>query len=124
MQHPLHTANSLCNTLCMTVSTIGFSGPRIPQWDMQDRMFKSLRTAGLSIADAAEYFDVHRNTVSGWIHGRIKPDTRTIKLWAIYTGVPLEWLQHGIVPDDSPDGGGGATAHQPTGLYPIAPIAA
>ena len=108
----------------MTVSYIGDGAPRIPQWNMQDRMLKALHSAGLSIADAAEYFDVHRNTVSGWVHGRIKPDTRTIRLWAIYTNVPLEWLRDGTEPPagpDGPDGGGGLllprmdSNHQPSG---------
>ena len=62
---------------------------------MTDRMNKSLKSARINVADAAEYFDVHRNTVSGWMHGRINPDTRTIRLWAVLTGVPFEWLRTG-----------------------------
>jgi len=59
----------------MTVSTI--SGYRIPQWDIYDRMTKSLKECGMSVQEVADYYDVHRNTVSGWLHGRIKPDTRS-----------------------------------------------
>ena len=91
----------------MTVSTIG-NGTHIPQWDMYDRMAKALKDAGISIGQAAEYFDVHRNTVSGWLHERIKPDTRTLKLWAVMTGVPYEWLITGTEPGSGPDGGGGS----------------
>ncbi len=86
----------------MTVVTIGGGTPHIPQWDMYDRLAKSLKSAGLSVADAAEYFDVHRNTVSGWIHGRINPDTRTLRLWAHLTAVPYEWLRTGQEPPTGP----------------------
>ena len=61
----------------------------------------------MSVAQAAEYFGVHRNTVSGWMHGRIKPDTRTLRLWAVLTNVPYEWLIHGTEPQ-GPDGDGGS----------------
>jgi transcriptional regulator with XRE-family HTH domain len=103
----------------MTVSTIGSGGPHIPQWDMYDRMAKSLKEAGISIAEAAAYFDVHRNTVSGWLHERINPDTRTLRLWAMMTGVPYEWLKDGIEPADGPNGagpGGGANIDPNSGL--------
>ncbi len=103
LQHLLRSIHTLCNTLCMTVSFIGGGGTHIPQWDMQDRLGKSLRDSGLSVAQAAEYFGVHRNTVSGWMHGRIKPDTRTLRLWAMMTNVPYEWLVNGT--EHGPDGG-------------------
>jgi transcriptional regulator with XRE-family HTH domain len=71
----------------------------IPQWDLPDRMAKSLRTANIAVQDMADYLDVHRNTVSGWLHGRIRPDIRTLRLWALRTGISYEWLLHG---DDIP----------------------
>lgn len=62
-------------------------------------MAKSMRTAEFSAGAMAEYFGVHRNTVGGWINGRIRPDTRTVRLWAIATGVPYEWLSSGTTSD-------------------------
>ena len=62
-------------------------------------MSKELRTAEVGISEDADYFGVHRNTVSGWLHGRTKPDTRTLRLWAVFTNVPYEWLVTGEVPD-------------------------
>ncbi len=105
VQHLLRSIHNLCNTRCMTVSTIGPGGPHIPQWDMYDRMAKSLKDAHISIAEAATYFGVHRNTVSGWLHERINPDTRTLRLWAVMTNVPYEWLKAGIDPTQGPGGG-------------------
>jgi len=109
----------------MTVSTI--SGYRIPQWDIYDRMTKSLKESGMSVQEVADYYDVHRNTVSGWLHGRIKPDTRTLRLWAVMTGVPYEWLKDGTEPPgpQDPDGGGLLlprmdSNHQPSDLAAFA----
>jgi transcriptional regulator with XRE-family HTH domain len=78
---------------------MGVEGRLIPQWDLADRMAKSLRTAGIGVQEMADYLDVHRNTVGGWLHGRIRPDVRTLRLWALRTGVSYEWLLHG---DDAP----------------------
>lgn len=86
----------LCNAHYMTTST----GNIIPQWDLADRIAKSLRTANISVQEMADYLDVHRNTVGGWINGRIKPDVRTLRVWALRTGVNYDWLRYG---DDSPE---------------------
>lgn len=113
----LRSIHSLCNTRCMTVSTIGGGTPHIPIWDMYDRLAKSLKESGMSVQDAADYFDVHRNTVSGWLHGRINPDTRTLRLWAVMTNVPYEWLKAGIDP-----GPGGDEPHPQNGVETTAPL--
>lgn len=68
----------------------------IPEWDMADRLSKSLRHAGIEPADMAGYLEVHRNTVSNWTHGRTKPPTAAVRLWAWRTGVPYEWLAYGV----------------------------
>ena len=87
------------------------------QFDLADRMRKSLRIADLGVAEMAEYLGVSRNTVSTWINGRITPSVQTQRLWAIRTGVPLAWLQTGVLaPRDPDDDGGGAVRHQ--GLEP------
>lgn len=85
---------TLCNARCMSIVR---SAPRtgIPQWTLADRLGKSMHTADITVAQMADYFGVHRNTVGGWINGRIKPDTRTVRLWALSTGVPYEWLRDG-----------------------------
>ena len=60
-------------------------------------MRKSLRTSGVGVQEMADYLGVARNTVSTWINGRIEPSTQTIRLWALRTGVPYEWLRDGEV---------------------------
>ena len=68
----------------------------IPEWDLADRLAKALRVANMSVQEMADYLDVHRNTVSAWINGRTPPSTQSIRLWAIRTNVPYEWLIEGI----------------------------
>ena len=71
--------------------------------DLADRMRRSLRLAGVSVQDMADYLEVARNTVSTWINGRITPSGQTLRLWAMRTGVPYEWLRTGELPvDDDP----------------------
>lgn len=120
--------HTLCNTLCMTTMQGGHQ--RVPEWDMTDRLNKALKESGLSVTAAARYFDVHRNTVSGWLHGRINPDTRTLKLWAFMTGVPYEWIKDGKEPPP-PNGDGGSSLlprldsnQQPSDCIPLKPLPA
>jgi transcriptional regulator with XRE-family HTH domain len=72
--------------------------PHIPQFTLGDRLTRSMRDAGIGVQDMATYLGVARNTVSTWLHDRITPNTQTLRLWALRTGVPLEWLQTGQCP--------------------------
>jgi transcriptional regulator with XRE-family HTH domain len=70
----------------------------IPTWDVADRMRKALRFSGVGVQEIADYLGVSRNTVSTWINGRIEPSKQTVRLWALRTGVPFEWLETGKTP--------------------------
>jgi transcriptional regulator with XRE-family HTH domain len=78
----------------------------VPEWDIADRMRKALRTADLGVAEMANYLGVSRGSVSNWINGRIDPDRRTLRLWALRCGVSYDWLVTGL----GPTGRGGETA--------------
>lgn len=67
----------------------------VPEFDLADRMRKALRVSSWTVQGIAEHFGVGRNTVSTWINGRITPNERTLKLWAIACGVDLQWLRTG-----------------------------
>jgi transcriptional regulator with XRE-family HTH domain len=69
----------------------------VPAWDLADRMRKSQRHAGMSVQAMSAYLGVAPNTVSTWINGKIIPGTRTLRLWALRTGVPYEWLAGDLV---------------------------
>jgi transcriptional regulator with XRE-family HTH domain len=64
----------------------------VPVYDRADAMRKALREAGIGVSEMAEYLDVTRGTVSSWLNGRINPSTQTLRLWALRTGVPFDWL--------------------------------
>ncbi len=68
------------------------------EWDTADRMRKSLRTSGIKVAAMAEYMGVERQTVGNWMGGRTGPSGAVLRLWALRTGVSLEWLVSGEVP--------------------------
>lgn len=67
----------------------------IPQWTVGDRMAKALDVAGISRQEMADYLGVDRNTVGNYLHGRTKPNRRTLLLWASATGVDLVWITSG-----------------------------
>lgn len=78
----------------------------VPEWDLADRMRKGLRQTGLGVSEIADEMGVKRGTVSTWINGKIVPPRPMLMLWAMRTGVPLEWLLTGKVADKG--GGPGA----------------
>jgi transcriptional regulator with XRE-family HTH domain len=67
-----------------------------------DRLKKSLRHSGLSVADMAEHIEVHRNTISGWLADRAKPMPIFLRVWADKCEVPIEWLRDGEWPNATP----------------------
>lgn len=76
------------------------------QFTQADRLRKSLHAAGMSSQEMADYLGVNRNTVSRYINDERDPKRSILRLWALRTGVPLEWLETGNIPADN-DGGGG-----------------
>ena len=79
-----------CNSRCMARPD-AMPGS-VPEWDVADRMRKSLRHADIGVQEIADYLGVSRNTVSTWINGRIQPGRQTLRLWALRCGVDFEWL--------------------------------
>lgn len=101
----------------MSTSTEGLA---VPQWDLADRLGKALRVGDVSVQEMADYLEVHRNSVSAWINGRVTPSGQTIRLWALRTGIPYEWLRNGIEPSrpgPDPDDGGRVDGETPN--HPI-----
>lgn len=76
------------------------------QWDMADRLRKTLRTYDVSVQEMASYLEVNRNTVGAWLNGRNEPRKRDVRLWAMRIGRPdlVEWLFDGSEPT-GPQGG-------------------
>ena len=75
---------------------------RVPQFKQHHRLRLALEVAGLSVQDMADYLGVERNSVGRWINGHTAPRKQTLRLWALYCGVPLEWLETGQAPAEKP----------------------
>ena len=66
-------------------------------FDMADRMRRAMRVSEVSVQDMADELEVSRNTIGGWINGHRSPRRRDLKLFAMKTGFPVEWLETGTV---------------------------
>ena len=76
------------------------------QWDLADRLAKTLRVADMSASEMADHLEVHRNTVGSWLRGQTTPNAAVLRVWAIRTGAQYQWLRYGVEPEDGPPGGG------------------
>jgi transcriptional regulator with XRE-family HTH domain len=65
----------------------------IPQWTVGDRMAKSRKAAGIPTAVMCDYLGIHRNSLNAYESGRKVPPRAVLRLWAMRTEVPLEWLE-------------------------------
>jgi len=85
------------------------------EFDLLDRLAKSLRVSGKSRDQLAADLGVHRNTIGNYLNGRTAVDRRTMLAWAFATGVPLEWLESGSsgTGPTTPDGPDGVTTGSP-----------
>jgi transcriptional regulator with XRE-family HTH domain len=76
---------------------------RIPEWTLGWRLQRSLAHAGVSVQEMADELGVSRGTISRWCNDHNRPRRSDLRLWALRTGVPLDWLmgefapQHGFI---------------------------
>lgn len=97
------------------------------QFGLGDRLSKALHVANVTSNDMAAELDVSRTTISNYLNGRTKPKGLYMRIWALKTGVPLEWLETGIFPEapetektPTPKGeGDGASYRTRTGPYAL-----
>lgn len=80
--------------------------PRIPKFDLNDRLRKARETADLDQAQLAELIGVSRNSVSAAERGVSKPRKAVLIAWAFTTRVPFEWLMTGSTNNETPDPNG------------------
>jgi transcriptional regulator with XRE-family HTH domain len=85
------------------------TGGDVPEFDLADRLRKSLRTSGIGVYVMSEYLEVSRNTVGNWINGKTHPRPSELKLWALRTRVDYRWLLTGKLPRVDSN-------HQPAGM--------
>ena len=82
------------------------------EFDMPDRMRKTLRHSSETAASMARYLDVEPESVSRWINGRSTPSGAVVKLWALKMGVSYDWLKNGETPPPDGDGVSGSALPQ------------
>jgi len=77
----------------------------VPEWDLADRLARTLRETGIGVSDMAAQLGVSRETVGRWTNGKGVPKRAGLLAWASVTGVDLEWLETGEGPatSSSPD---------------------
>ena len=81
----------------------------VPTFDKADRLAKALQHARVSVQDMADELGVSRNTVGNYLNRRTTIGRAALRVWALRTGVPFEWLENGESPTSSPTPGSGAT---------------
>ena len=74
------------------------------EWDLADRLRKSLRVADVGVGEMAAYLEVSRNTVGSWINGHHTPSPATVKQWALRCGIPYSWFRDGSTGGTNPPG--------------------
>lgn len=78
----------------------------IPEWTRGDRLRKARSLTGLTSREFAEEIGVSQKTVTD-AEGDKRTTIRKILLnaWALRSGVPAEWLEHGTGSGRGPTGG-------------------
>ena len=65
----------------------------MPTFQLGHRMALALETAGMRKQEMADYLDCSADSVSRWLHNKTRPSKQTLRLWAMRTGVDLDWLE-------------------------------
>lgn len=68
---------------------------RIPVWTQGDRLTKARETARLSQEELAHLTGLSRQTISNYERDAVVQRRSGLNLWAMATGVPVEWLVTG-----------------------------
>lgn len=84
--------------------TISYQVGSIPEWTVGDRLRKAREHTGMDQAQFAEHAGLSRTGVSNAEVGKSVPRRSTLRVWALASGVPLQWIETGKAP--SPDGDG------------------
>lgn len=74
------------------------------QFPLPYRLRLALEISGVDRTDMADYLGVRREAISRLLSGKGSPRKSTLRLWALRTGVPFEWLETGQAPTPSGPG--------------------
>lgn len=78
------------------------SSGTVPQWTIADRLRKARESAGFGQVEFANATSMARATISAAERGHRVPSRANMRLWALATGVPFEWILTGETPNGEP----------------------
>lgn len=81
----------------MSTATTETHAGEIPAWTLADRLRKARIHAGLEQGELADRASLSREAISLAERGKVRPHRATLRLWALATGVSLEWIEKGEV---------------------------
>lgn len=95
----------------------------VPEWTRGDRLRKARTLTGLTTRDFADRIGVAQKTVTDAENDK-RENVRKILLnaWSLATGVPVAWLEHGIVTVEGQGPDGGPAGATPTVRYVCATV--
>lgn len=67
----------------------------VPDWTLADRLRKAREVAGLNTIELASELGISRHSISNYERGKYAPSRPVVQVWALRTGVDLEWLTYG-----------------------------
>jgi transcriptional regulator with XRE-family HTH domain len=82
----------------------------VPRFELRHRMALALEFGGVSRDEIAAELDVHKNTITNYVKGHTPPPRAVLRVWALRTGVPFEWLLTGHISDEGGPGQGTSVA--------------
>lgn len=80
----------------------------IPEFDKADRLKKAVGVSNIPVLEMAEYLGVRPETLSRYLNGKADAPLAIVRLIALRTGVPVNWIMTGDDSPNGPNGDGGA----------------
>lgn len=78
----------------------------IPEFTAGDRFRKARELTGQTQREFASTLGVDKNTIGAYETGATTRHRKiVVNAWALATGVPVDWLLYGVVPQDPDDSG-------------------
>ncbi len=91
--------------------TTAYEPGTVPEFDKADRLKKAVSVSGVAVSEMAEYLGVRQETLSRYLNGKTETPLAIVRLIAMRTGVPVDWIMTGNVP-------GGPGPELPGGIEP------
>lgn len=102
----------------MTTQQTGGPAGFIPEWTRGDRLRKARTELGLTTREFADTIGVSQKTVTDAENDRRAMRKILLNAWSLATGVPVLWLDKGVLPEQDDRGPEDPTPSTDTHQYP------